>query len=133
MAQLRQSARSFEQLDTRVVIISFVDGYWAENWLRETESPFPVLLDIERRVYRAYGLSRSWRRAWGPKILWHYARRLVAGERWRGIQGDSTQLGGDMIVDRQGMIRLRYHSDDPTNRPDVTQLLDCVRRIAAEG
>jgi len=79
--------------------------------------PFEILLDPERVAYQAYGLDRSLIRSWGPKVWYKYAQLLLSGRNWRGIQGDSTQLGGDFIVDRDGIIQLAYRSHDPTDRP----------------
>ncbi|MEW5941391.1 MAG: AhpC/TSA family protein, partial [Chloroflexota bacterium] len=45
----------------------------------------------------------------------------------RGIQGDSGQLGGDVIVDSAGRIRFIHRSHDPTDRPDVSTLLAALR------
>ncbi len=45
----------------------------------------------------------------------------------RGIQGDSGQLGGDIIVDSNGRIRFVYRSHDPTDRPDIEALMTALR------
>ncbi|MBI3763265.1 MAG: hypothetical protein HY260_15575, partial [Chloroflexi bacterium] len=60
---------------------------------------------------------------------WGYARLLLAGRRWRGIQGDSGQLGGDVIVDGNGIVRLAHRSHDPTDRPPVKLLLDVIEQL----
>jgi peroxiredoxin len=111
------------ELNTRVWIISFGTLPGAQTWLEETCAPFPVLLDPDRETYRAYGLERSLLRSWNLKTMWRYAQLLTAGRRWRGIQGDSAQLGGDFIVDRNGIVRLVHPSRDPTDRPPVDGLL----------
>lgn len=57
--------------------------------------------------------------------MWlEYARLMTKGRRWRGIQGDSGQLGGDFIVDREGILQLTYRSQDPTDRPAVSYLME---------
>ena len=123
MAQLRSYVAELEALLTRVVLISFGSTLGAKTWLEETKAPFLILLDPQRIAYRAYGLERSLLRSWEPKVWWHYARLILAGQRWRGIQGDSSQLGGDFIVDQNGIIRLAYSSHDPTDRPTISQLM----------
>jgi peroxiredoxin len=100
--------------------------------MEETCSPFHLLLDPERTVYRAYGLERSLRRSWTLKTIWQYVKLMAAGRRWRGIQGDSTQLGGDFVVDRSGIVRLAYRSHDPTDRPSVDQLLGVFNQLAGK-
>ncbi len=128
---MRQRQDEFSRLNTRVLVVSFSAGHWARAWLEETESPFPLLLDMKRRVYRAYGLERSYLRSWNLRTMWLYARLLLSGRRWRGIQDDSAQLGGDFIVDAAGIVRLVHRSRDPTDRPAVDRLLEVARGLPA--
>ena len=135
MAQLCQHLPEFEVLNTRIVLISFGRPDQARVWLEETcwlapveiNAPFTLLLDPERRAYRAYELEYSLLRSWGLKVWRRYAQLLFKGRMWRGIQGDSGQLGGDIIVDSTGRIRLAFRSHDPTDRPDVQSLLAALR------
>ncbi|MFQ5859708.1 MAG: SelL-related redox protein [Anaerolineae bacterium] len=128
MAQLRQQQDQLSRLNTRVLVISFGTEYWARAWLEETGAPFPLLLDPQRSVYRAYGLERSLLRSWNIRTMWLYVRLLLSGRKWRGIRGDSAQLGGDFIVDADGIVRLAYRSHDPTDRPATQALLDALRK-----
>lgn len=129
MAQLCQYQAEFERLNTRVMIVTFGTLPAAEAWLEETCSPFQLLLDPERTVYRAYRLERSLRRSWNLRTFWRYVQLLAGGRKWRGIQGDSAQLGGDFVVDSEGTLRLAYRSHDPADRPPVADLLTLLHRI----
>ena len=125
MAQLRQHAAEIVSLNAQVVVISFGTALGAQVWPKETGAPFTFLLDPDRAAYRAYGLEHSVARAWGLKVWGRYAQLMLAGRKWRGTlrEGDSGQLGGDFIVDRDGVIRLAYRSHDPTDRLPIRQLL----------
>lgn len=127
MAQLRQYEREIESLNARIVVVSFGRPEQARLWLDETQTFFTLLLDPERKAYLAYGLEYSLARSWSPKVWLAYARLMLSGRKWRGIQGDSGQLGGDFIVDANGVIRFVYRSSDPTDRPSISQLLDVLR------
>ena len=129
MAQVVPHKYAFESLKTNVVTISFGTPHWAQVWLEETQSPFPLILDRERAAYQAYGLERSLLRSWGWQTLSYYARALMSGEQWQGIRGDSGQLGGDFIVDSKGIVRLAYPSRNPTDRPPVEELLSVLQRL----
>lgn len=129
MAQLCQNLDEIQALNTKVMIISFGSFPAAQVWLKETCTPFHILLDSERVVYRAFGLERSFLRSWGPKTIWRYVQLLASGRKWRGIQGDSAQLGGDFIVDANGVVRLAYRSHDPTDRPSVDYLMNQLHQL----
>jgi hypothetical protein len=55
---------------------------------------------------------------------------LAAGRKWRGIKGDSSQLGGDFAIGVDGVVYLAYRSHDPTDRPFMEQILATVNQIA---
>jgi peroxiredoxin len=129
VAQLCQHKEQFEQLDTEVLIISFSALPLAQAWLEETCSPFQLLLDPDRMVYGAYGMERSYRQSWNMKTVSTYVNLIRDGREWRGIQGDSAQLGGDFIVDCRGRVQMAYRSKDPTDRPPVNDLLEVLRQL----
>jgi len=123
VAQLCQQVDQLETLNMKVMIITFGSLFGAQTWLKETCSPFQLLLDPDRNIYELYGLERSLLRSWNLKTIWLYIKLLSSGKKWRGIQGDSAQLGGDFIIDAQANIKLAYRSHDPTDRPSIAVLL----------
>lgn len=112
MTQLRQYSAELQALKTQVVVISFGSTFGAQAWLDETDARFTLLLDPSRVAYAVYGLEYSLARSWSPKVWLEYARLMLSGRKWRGIQGDSGQLGGDFIVDSNGVIRFAHRSLD---------------------
>lgn len=129
MAQVCARAADFQATNTEVIIITFGDVSLAQRWLSETCVDVPMLMNPSKDVYSAYGLERSFWGSWGPRTFYTYARLMLSGRRWRGIQGDSLQLGGDFIVDPEGLLRFAYRSRDPSDRPGVDVLLDELNGI----
>lgn len=129
MAQLRHFRTELEARKTQIALISFGTSELTQAWVAETNASFHVLLDPERRAYQAFGLDQSMRRSWGIKVWLEYTRLMAKGRKWRGIQGDSSQLGGDFIVDRDGIIQMAYRSHDPTDRPAVSYILEKLEDI----
>jgi hypothetical protein len=102
--------------------------------LAELSVPWPVLVDLDRGAYRAWGLGRA-RMAdiWLSPALWaQYARLLAGGERLRRLGRDTLQLGGDFVVDPRGRIAYArpQRRDD---RPPVGELLGGLERAAPGG
>ena len=129
MVQVAAHQQEFEALNTNVVTVSFGMDYWAKMWLQETQSPFPFLIDPGRDAYHAFGLQSSIVRSWMPQNLWFYAKATLQGREKFGKRGDPHQLGGDFIVDGQGIVRLAHPSKEPTDRPDVERLLQILREL----
>src|SRR5262245_11357335 len=99
--------------------------------LRGLELQFPVLVDLDRTAYTAWGLRRgSFARVWLDPTVWlAYARLLASGERLRRAGRDTLQLGGDFVVGPGGTIAYsRPQSAD--DRPPVAELLEAVELSA---
>lgn len=129
MAQVVSHHAQIQAANAQVVIVSFETAYWAHVWLQETNSPFPFLVDPERVAYRAYGLKASVWRSWSPQNLWYYARAALRGRKISGTHGDPHQLGGDFIIDQQGVLQFAHPSREPTDRPKVAEIMSVLERI----
>lgn len=127
MAQVVAHQAEIQAAHANVVTISFAVSYWANTWLHETNSPFPFLLDPERHAYHAYGLRSSVFRSWSPANLWYYAKAVWHKRETFGKRGNPHQLGGDFVVDPQGIVRLAHPSHDPTDRPAFDDVLRAMR------
>ena len=130
--------RRYAELQARqaeVLAIAFDPLERAEAYVRRHQLPFPLLVDRERRVYRAYGLERAaWWDVLQPRVWVRYGRLLLAGRRQEAPPGeDPLQLGGDFIVDPQGHLAFVHPCRDPTDRPAVDTLLAALQRPPAAG
>jgi peroxiredoxin len=125
--QLHRRRSTLQAANGQVALVSFGTPGLVRAWIQEMRVPFPILLDGDREIYLAYRLQRSYWRSWNVSTIWKYAQLLVSGRRWRGIQGDSAQLGGDFVIDPQGDLRLVYYSEDPTDRPGVDRILAALQ------
>ena len=129
MAQVVPHIDAIHATNTDVLTVTFGTPYWAKVWLEETQAPMQIWLDPAKQSYETYGMTASVWASWGPKNLWYYAKALARGEKMLGNRGDTNQLGGDFIVDSNGIVRFAYPSADPTDRPPVSQLLDVLHKI----
>jgi len=86
--------------------------------LRGLDLPWPVLVDLDRVAYRAWGLRRAaFRTVWlDPRVWARYGRLLLGGERLRGLGRDTLQLGGDFVLDPEGWSPGRGRNT-PTTAP----------------
>jgi len=126
--QLRQRAGDLQTLNVEILVVTFEDAASARRYLGDTDLPWPLVLDEDRRLYRAYGMERGrWWQIYGPRTLFTYLRLLLGGRRLAAPGGDPDQLGGDILVDPDGRIRLQYVSDNPADRPPVEQIVSLIR------
>ena len=119
--------RQFElqALDIDVLLVSFERLELLQGISIEDGFGWPVLADESRRGYELYGLERaSFARVWlSPRTVWYYARAVLRGQRLRRPGSDSSQLGGDFLVDPLGRIALAFRSAEPADRPAIELIL----------
>jgi hypothetical protein len=119
-----QQHPAFEEAGGRVAVVTFEAAPRAQAYAAETSLAWPILLDHDRALYRRYGMSRG-RLAdiWGPATLWAYAKELAHGNlpRWSGA--DPRQLGGDVLIDPEGIVRLHHVGSGPADRPPIAAIL----------
>jgi len=114
-------------------VVTFEGGALARAYARDTGLPWPVLVDADRALYRAFGMERGrLRDIYGPAALLAYARLLLRGRRPRRSEADLLQLGGDVLVDPEGIVRLHHVGRGPADRPPVEALLAVARRGSAD-
>lgn len=117
-----------DQLDRGVVsvaVVTFERPEMAARYAQAVHLPWPMLVDTNRTLYRAYGMPVApWKRLLGRWDIWKAYLRLVGrGRRVQMPTDDVHQLGGDIVIDPQGIVRLHHVSVDPTDRPDTADVL----------
>lgn len=90
-----------------------------EAWLRETRSPFVLLLDRRRTAYEAYAVRRSLRSASMATVV-RSIELMRQGQPAKGPQGDWLQLGGTFVVDHAGSVRFAHRSRTRSTTPAST-------------
>ena len=100
----------------------------AMAYVQDTQLPWPLLVDRERTLYHAYGMERGrWWDIYGPASSWAYLKLFARGRRPRLPGSDVHQLGGDVLIDPAGIVRLHHVGSGPADRPPVATLLARVQ------
>ena len=121
---MQQHERTLVDLDTQVVIVTFEQRDVARAYVDETGIRWPVLVDEARGLYRACGMLRGRvRDIWGPRTWWAYAKELMRGRWPRPTSADTSQLGGDVLIDPEGTVRFVHVGSGPGDRPSVAAVL----------
>ena len=125
---MREREDELDALGVRVAIVTFETGPVAGAYVRESQLSWPLLIDESRSLYAAYDMHRGrWSQILGPAAWWAYVKLLARGRQLHRTTGDVTQLGGDVLIDPQGIVRLHHVGSGPADRPAVESLLAVVR------
>ena len=115
--------------DTDVVVITFAEHENLTPYLARHDLPFPVLSDTSLSAYQAFGIGRGTiRRVWGLRMV----RRYIEIYRDQGFEApgkateDTLQLGGNFIIDPEGILIYGYWGEGPDDRPPVRALIDTI-------
>lgn len=118
----------------QVAIVTFEGEQFARAYVSDTNLEWPVLLDPERKLYSAFGMSRGrLRQIYSPATMAAYLKLMVRGRRPHAATGDTYQLGGDVLIDPEGMIRILHVSQNPADRPEVEDIIRVVRKQQADA
>jgi peroxiredoxin len=104
----RDSMSRLTDMKAQVIGISVNDPFSNKAFLEKNRLPFPVLSDHNREVTRAYGLEMT-----------DYA----------GLKGYSVAKRSIFIIDKEGIVRWLWVSEDPTVEPDYEQVQNAIAQI----
>jgi hypothetical protein len=121
---LRQRQTELADRDIQVKIVSFDSQELARQYVKSTKTPFPVLLDTDRKLYRGYGFeSAPWLKLIGPISIMKYVWQILTGHGSLMSGSDWQQLGGDVLIDPSGIVLMHHASSGPHDRPTVDDIL----------
>lgn len=100
----------------------------ARSYVAEMEVNWPVLVDPDRTLYRAYGMAQGrLRDIWGARTWIAYFKEFARGRLPKYSGADTRQLGGDVLVDPTGIVRFHHVGSGPGDRPSVAAILEARR------
>ena len=121
---MREQQQKLADSDVHVLAVTFQSKSVAQTYVAETHLRWPMLVDPSRTMYRAYDMGRGRvRDVWGWSTWWIYFKLMAKGRRPRGAAGDVHQLGGDVLIDPQGRVRLHHVGRGPADRPTLDAIL----------
>lgn len=127
---MRQKNSDIEAMGATVLAVSFEPRDRLFQLSRLLQLPFPLMSGQEMDVYRAYGLQRAdLRHIFSLKTILTYVKLLAKGRMYQFRRSDMRQLGGDFVVDPEGVIRYQYRGTAPNDRPSVAELIRAVSAI----
>ena len=78
--QLQRARTTLEHLDIAPLILTFEAFPFAVEYVAETGLYWPLMVDVDRELYRAYAMHRArWRDLWGFATMRVYAREALEG------------------------------------------------------
>jgi peroxiredoxin len=106
---LGQRAAEIRSLGAEIVAIAVTSVFAQQAFARSLGVDFPLLSDWNRHTVRDYG---------------------VQYDVWRGHEGIAKR--SVFVIDRDGIIRYRWVTDDATVVPDYNEAIEALRAIRQE-
>jgi peroxiredoxin len=104
----RDSMARLIDVDAQIVGISVNDPFSNKAFAEKNRLPFPILSDHNREVIRKYGLE-------SPDFA--------------GLRGYVVAKRSIFILDREGIVRYAWVSDDPTIEPNYEEIQKALKQI----
>lgn len=124
--RLAGSIERLREANASVIAVSFESPDRVVRLKDRLQVPVTFVVDPDRDAYEAFGLSRaSWSRTYlHHEVVAFYTRSLLRGhfpDLHRGQ--DRRQLGGDFVIDPNGIIVLAHPERGPEDRADVAEIV----------
>ncbi len=124
MLQLQQAREELDRLEIQTLVVTFEGRREAREYLDETGLIWPLLVDTDRQLYRAYDMHAArLRHLWGFATMRAYGREALRGRFPRIPRADTAQQGGNVLIDPGGVVRLHHVGSGPADRPTVATVL----------
>ena len=134
MLQLQHARAELDRLEVQTLVVTFEGREAARAYLDETGLVWPLLVDTERRLYRAYDMRAArLRHLWGFATMRAYGREALRGRFPRFPRADTVQQGGNVLIDPAGVVRLHHVGSGPADRPAVATVLAARRPGPVQG
>jgi len=134
--QLHRDRERFAEAGARLAVIGQGTPRHAEHFVDEYDlDGMQVLVDPDRKTYAAAGAKIATLDELGSPRVAARAAKIAASERLiQGrTQGHGAQLGGVLVVARDGSVVWGHMADDASDNPPNDDVLKAVREAADTG
>ena len=131
--QLHRHREDFEQAGARLAVIGQGTPRHAEHFIEEYGlDGMQVLVDPDRETYALAGAKiATVDELWHPKVVARATKIAATDHLVQGrTQGHSAQLGGVLVVARDGEIAYAHMADDASDNAPVDEILKATRAAA---
>lgn len=131
-AQLRRDYDRFGSAGLHLVAVGQGTPEEGAEFQRRLKLPYPILVDADRAAYRAYGLREGTSKEMtGFAVGTAFFRSLLRGH-WPGrvgTHGSVSQLPGEFLIDREGILRYAVRPNQPSDIPATDDLIAAARDL----
>lgn len=129
---MREQQSRLDELKIKAKIVAFDNDFMAKAYAESSQLVWPILLDTDRKLYAAYGMARgSWWAIYNPFSIIKYLSLIVRGRRPGRPGKDWRQLGGNVLIDPNGVVRLHHISKTPHDRPTLDDIFHKVSEFGS--
>jgi peroxiredoxin len=109
MCTLRDSIAGLEELNAQVIGVSVNDPFSNKAFHEMNMLNFPLLCDYNREAIELYG---------------------VAMPDFAGLKGYTAAKRSAFIVDKEGVVRYRWITDDPSKEPKYAEIEEFLKTLS---
>ena len=109
MCAFRDSLARLSELKAQVVGVSVNDPFSNKGFAERNMLTFPLLSDFNREVVRLYGIELK---------------------DFAGLKGYSVAQRSVFVLDKDGVVRYRWVSDDPGKEPNYKEIEEALAQIS---
>lgn len=119
-------------LQIHTVIVTFEKEEFARLYQQSLTQPWTMIADTDRQLFEVFQMRKA---SWFDLFSWNSLSAYLdlVFLKWRRVKmpsnHDYRQLGGDVLIDPSGIVRLHHVSVDPSDRPAIDHIFSRVPAI----
>ncbi len=126
---MQRRYEEIRELGAEVVAVSFEPLERLKGQAEDMLLTFPILSDPGLETYRAYGVRRgSFRDVFNVGAALEFLKLLFKGRLVMAGHGDIMQLGGDFIINEEGLLKYSHPASRAQDQAAVDVLLEELRK-----
>ena len=131
--QLHCDREKFERAGARLVVIGQGTPEQAADFVRSKKVDLTVLADTNREAYKAAGTKvATMKELLGPKVVLRAVTRALPKGAMQGkVIGHPAQLGGVLVIDRDGSVVWSHLGEEASDIPPNDAVLAAIPRRSA--
>lgn len=119
-----QSAEALKAAGIREVVLFHSSVVEMQKY--QNDIPFAAVADPERKLYKRFGVERSWLASLHPKAMWAGIKGALLGKMGVTVENGPFGLPADILLDQSGTVVAVKYGTHAYDQWEVPELLAIV-------
>lgn len=132
MRALAPRLEEFHTLGIPTVVVGNGEAKYIQGFIERFQlqnKPIQIVTDPSLTIFKIAKFKRSFWATYGPLALWDYVKGFVAGVLQKTFEGDLTQQGGTILLNKSQEVVYYHQNQHVTDLSNLSDVVDEVYKL----